>query len=304
MQKKYIAIIIALLGVAAWIFIIAQSKIQPSEVVAPVNTLVSQVDYLCDSGKTINAKYYQGPKAPTPAPGERPTPTGSVEVVLSDGRQLTLSQTISASGVRYANSDESLIFWSKGNSVFVVENNIETYSGCIAISTDPGGLSQVYANATSGFSIRYPAGYTVDTSYKYQYLGPGRDIYGIKFIIPEEMATGTNLSSFDTWISVEIISDTQDCNAGLFLDLKDSATSTQITSNDILYSMASSTGVAAGNRYEEIVWALPSMNSCIGVRYFIHSMNIDNYPEGAVKEFKREILIDQFDVIRRSLILE
>ena len=39
------------------------------------------------------------------------------------------------------------------------------------------------------------------------------------------------------------------------------------------------------------------------VRYFIHSSNIGNYPEGAVREFDRQALLNQFDQIRRSLIL-
>jgi membrane-bound inhibitor of C-type lysozyme len=38
-----------------------------------------------------------------------PVLLGSVEIILSDGRNFNLPQTISASGIRYANDDESLI---------------------------------------------------------------------------------------------------------------------------------------------------------------------------------------------------
>ena len=51
--------------------------------------LVAKVTYACDMGKTIAASYYQGDK-------------GSVKLLLSDGRSITLPQTISASGIAAA----------------------------------------------------------------------------------------------------------------------------------------------------------------------------------------------------------
>jgi len=302
MNKIYAIIIIILLVVVivlAWIFFQKKSPL-------PVNLekqLISQVDYLCDEGKTINVKYYKGPEAPQPQPGEMPTPTGSVELILGDGRHLTLAQTISGSGIRYATSNETFIFWSKGNGAFIAENDVQTYSECVAVAPNSGDLPQVYASSSAGFSIRYPAGYTVNSSYQYQELGPGKEINGVKFTIPAEMATGTNLSSFDTGVSVEEIPNVmEDCNAGLFVDSPNSGISL-ITDNNTQYSVATLSGAGAGNFYEETVWAIPNSNPCVAVRYFIHSTNIGNYPEGAVKEFNHQALIDQFNAIRRTLIL-
>jgi hypothetical protein len=226
-----------------------------------------------------------------------------VEIALGDGRQLTLAQTISGSGIRYATASEAIIFWSKGNGAFITESNVQTYSGCIAIAKDLGALPQVYANSTFGFSIRYPAGYSIDTAYQYQELGPNKEINGVKFTIPAEMATGTNLSGFDTGVSVETIPSTQDCNAGLFLDVASSSVS-EVTDNDIQYSVATSSGAGAGNFHDETVWAIQGASPCIAIRYFIHSTNIGNYPEGAVREFNRQALINQFDAIRRTLTLQ
>lgn len=93
-------------------------------------TFISEVNYICDDSKTIKASFYEGKYIPV-EPGEPPIPTGSVEIILSDGKSFNLPQTISASGVRYANNDESLIFWSKGDSAFILENNEETYANCI-----------------------------------------------------------------------------------------------------------------------------------------------------------------------------
>ncbi len=73
------------------------------------------VSYSCKDEKAIIATYK----------------TQAVEVALSDGRMLTLLQTISASGIRYANDDESIIFWSKGKGAFLVENDVTTYEDCV-----------------------------------------------------------------------------------------------------------------------------------------------------------------------------
>jgi hypothetical protein len=163
------------------------------------------------------------------------------------------------------------------------------------------GLPQIYSNGTDGFSIRLPAGYTNDESYRYQELGPGKSISGVKFTISTSTAVGTNLGS-DSYISVEEIPNVQNCSANLFLDQQHLATNT-ITDNGTTYSVASSTGAGAGNRYEETVYALPGTNPCAAVRYFIHYGMIDNYPAGTVQEFDQQELLATFDAIRRTLVI-
>ena len=53
-----------------------------------------------------------------------------VSLTLSNGRRITLP-TLSADGARYANTDESFVFWNKGNTAFVTENGTTTYDGCV-----------------------------------------------------------------------------------------------------------------------------------------------------------------------------
>lgn len=258
------------------------------------------VFYECKNNKTINAVISEKFPHKDVSSGEIPIPNGQVHVELSDGRILDLDQTISASGVRYANTDESFVFWSKGNGALILENNKEkSFIRCILVKDKPQGsnLNQVYANSDFGFSLRH-SGYGVDEKYIYN-INPNKQIHGVKFLIPNYLRQGTNLSS-DTYISVEKIPQEFDCKAGLFLD--GNPVSKDIVENQISYSMASSSGAGAGNRYEEIVYALSGTNSCVGIRYFIHYGVIQNYDPGTVKEFNMSSIIKEFDLIRSTVV--
>lgn len=293
-------IILSLIG--SWYVYNKKENNNPQPPPPQEQTPVAQASYICNEEKNIEASFYKGEPKPV-NPGEMPIPSGSVKISLSDGRNFDLPQTISADGSRYANNDESFVFWSKGNGALVLENNEEkSFIGCIVVAKDPGDLPKIYSDGGTGFSIRYPADYSVDNSYKYKYLGPEKDISGVKFIIPESLAEGKNLSSKDTGISVEIIPDIQECRADLFVELGENEKVETVNENGIDYSYAISKTAGVGNIYEEQIWALPGTNPCVAVRYFIHSTNIANYPEGEVSEFDHDSLINQFEKIRRTLI--
>jgi len=78
------------------------------------------VTFLCDSAKTIGAVFY-------------PENDRFVSLELSDGRNLSVPRAISASGARYANTDETFVFWNKGDTAFITEGEDfkETFSGCL-----------------------------------------------------------------------------------------------------------------------------------------------------------------------------
>lgn len=160
-------------------------------------------------------------------------------------------------------------------------------------------LPQSYTNSAMKFSLRLPDGFTTDESYTYTALGLGEEIKGVKFTIPLSMATGTNLSS-DSYISVEQIPDVPSCIAGPFL-WKGQKITLSPTDDVTQFLVASSTGAAAGNRYEEAVYAQQDTNPCTAVRYFIHFSSIENYPPGMVREYDRQKLLAEFDAIRQSL---
>jgi len=257
---------------------------------APATVSVSAVTFSCDQGKTIQASFYPQ----------------SVSLKLSDGRTMSLPQAVSASGARYANADETFVFWNKGNTAFITENaqNIETYSNCVAsTTTGPEEIWNTFASSTLGFSLQYPPSYTVDQTYQYNLLGPANPkIKGVKFSIPKSMATGSNLSSSDTGISIEWIPGLTRCTASAFFGQK--VVPQTIKDDGTSYSVASTSDAGAGNFYDETVYALDGSNPCQAFRYFIHSTNINNYEPGAVQEFDRAALLEQFDRIRRSLTVQ
>ncbi len=256
------------------------------------------VEYLCNAGKKIQATLYEGKTLPPAGPGIPPTPGGSAAIVLSDGQAMTLAQTLSADGVRYANANESFVFWSKGDGAIVLENGSEKdYRDCIVVAPKTDGLTEVYHGA--GFTVRLPAGYTPNARYRYQNFGPGREIAGTSFTIATSTRVGTNLAD-DAYVSVEMIPLTERCTANLFMDY---ATVSTTTDAGIMYSMGKTRDAAVGNRYDETVYVFPAMTRCVAVRYFIHYSAIENYPQGAVRAFDESKLVRTFDDIRRSLIV-
>ena len=84
---------------------------------AQAETPTAVAKFACHDGKTIDASFY----------------ADRVELKLSDGRDLKLPQGMSGSGARYANKDESLVFWNKGDTAFITEgaDGKETFSGCV-----------------------------------------------------------------------------------------------------------------------------------------------------------------------------
>lgn len=269
---------------------------------------IATAHYRCDGGRTIDAEFFGGRTAAVPEPGAPPRPTGSVHLELGDGRTRTLHRTLSADGARYSDGDpsvrgsETLVFWTRGNGAFVLDHGgRKAYAGCVRVAEDPGGLPRVFASGSRGFSIRYPAGWSVDTTYRYTALGPGRAIAGVSFTVPDSLAAGTNLSA-DSRLSVEEIPGTGRCSADRFLGR---GARVQVdTVGGTAYSVGRREDAGAGNRYGETVYALPGTRPCIGVRYFLHWTVLQNYPPGTVRAFDERGLLDRLDAMRGTLVVE
>jgi membrane-bound inhibitor of C-type lysozyme len=215
---------------------------------------------------------------------------------------MTLAQTISADGGRYANFDESFVFWSKGNGALVLENDKEkSFVGCVVSAPATAGLPQAYSSGKMGFSIRLPKGYTAGQveDEPSSLADPSTSFTAVQFTIPTSFVEGTNLGA-DTFIRVAEAKQTDTCSANSFLP--DSVPAHVVTDGGVTYSVATVSDAAAGNRYDNTVYALPDSSPCLGIFYYIHYSVFENYPPGTVKKFDEPALIKQFDAIRRTLV--
>lgn len=120
-MKKFIFYIIIILTVGFLLrgYIRQQSVVKPkiSEQVvsSPQEESVIKAVFNCADGKSIQTEFSKE----------------QVKLTLSDGRTWVLPSAISGSGARYANADETQVFWNKGNTAFIEENGQTTFQDCV-----------------------------------------------------------------------------------------------------------------------------------------------------------------------------
>src|SRR3990167_2808069 len=120
-----------------------------------------------------------------------------------------------------------------------------------------------------------------------------------------QMATSTYATttfSSDTYLSIETLPRAQSCSGDIYV--VPNVDAREVAEGGTVYSVATTSSAAAGNMYEEQVWAIKDSSPCTAVRYFIHSTDIGNYELGAIREFDRPALLRAFDTLRRALLLK
>lgn len=117
---------------------------------------------------------------------------------------ITLKQAISASGARYANSDESIIFWNKGDNVTISQNNQVIFEGS---TTKPENNSNNIPKGKlpSGSTPPANASLIEDVTWVWQktVMGDG------KTVVPKKEGVFTLLLKKDGNVSLKT-----DCNGG------------------------------------------------------------------------------------------
>lgn len=241
--------------------------------------LDDRVSFACVNDASIEAYFY----------GDR------VSLALSDGRSITLPLVPAEEGARYEH--ETFAFSVVGNGATLMEDGVATLENCVLLPDAVDG-KRVYGDAELGISFAYPLDYFLDEAHRYQ-LSPARVIAGVSLTIPARMREGTNLSA-DTYLSVEYAPNVDGCSALLFAHTRETVSAVD---GEREYSLATTTEGAAGNIYEEWVYALPETDPCIALRYFVHSTRLENYDPGTVRAYDRAALLAAFDAIRRSLVV-
>jgi membrane-bound inhibitor of C-type lysozyme len=115
-MKKFVLIITVTILIGL-LYYFQYNKTKKAPEIKPT---INKVTFVCDNSKSITATFYTGTDK-------------FVDLSLSDGRILTVPHAISASGARYANSNETFVFWNKGDTAFITEgkDGETTFTNCI-----------------------------------------------------------------------------------------------------------------------------------------------------------------------------
>lgn len=259
--------------------------------------IINAVAYSCDNGATIDASFTQS----------------SVGLTLSDGRSLTLPQTVSGSGIRYetsatssAGARDDIVFWGEGNNAFLTENSSTTYADCIAGTiTQSGATTNTFTDESKTFSFSYPSQWSVvgagvgyTQSWMVNATTSGMILAEIK--IPQSYLPGTNFgnATFTVGTSADPSAEAT-CLTYNPEGAPKSAPQTE-TVNGTTFTVFQSTDVGAGNYYDTTSYRTAIGSQCYAIEYTIHYANFQNYPKGAVTQFNEATLKSQLDAIAQS----
>lgn len=137
-KKNYIVPIITIVVLLALALAFVQYR-------SPAVIVQGQARYQCDEGHTIEAVFTEQGPVPVVVPGEPPVSNASVTLRIDGGAPVVLPHALSADGARYANADESFVFWNKGYGAMILENGEERqYKNCIDEAHPPTLTADIY----------------------------------------------------------------------------------------------------------------------------------------------------------------
>jgi membrane-bound inhibitor of C-type lysozyme len=276
-----IIVIIVLLIIAGGIYFYATANKAVAPTTTATSTAMTQsvVNYSCDNG-TINATYF--------IPADT-TATGTVALVLSDGRSLTLPQTISGSGIRYETGEGSaqdVVFSSKGDNAFLTENGSTTYNNCVAgTSAVSGSGTQSFTDQGKTFTFSYPSAFKISgggVGYSMDWMvnATTSGMLLVKATLPNTFEPKTNFANATLTVGTSA-DPTALAECMTYADGGNGVQKSSVTSNGVTYEKFVTSDAGAGNFYQTTSYRTLRNSQCYVVEYTIHSSNIDNYPPSA-----------------------
>ncbi|MEI6280930.1 MAG: DUF333 domain-containing protein [bacterium] len=125
MKNNFKMVVVVLVVIIVGVFIYSQRAGQKNTSVLVLgqadNGVINSVTFNCAKNKSIQSIFFKD----------------KVELNLSDKRSMLLLQALSASGARYANADESFVFWNKGSTAFITEGGETTFADCVEAPVGP-----------------------------------------------------------------------------------------------------------------------------------------------------------------------
>lgn len=149
-----------------------------------------------------------------------------------------------------------------------------------------------YENLVRGYSFQYSKNLLLSSD------SNGNVIFNFPRYLTQ--ANGTNLAS-DSTIGV-FARRAAVCEPSLFLESGNDSLSKRSarTLNGVVWDSVQNVGAAAGNRYDFIVYSTKQNALCYGIRLGLHTLNIENFPEGQVVEFDNVRVKKMYDQILES----
>lgn len=153
---------------------------------------------------------------------------------------------------------------------------------------------KTYTDAKGGWSISYPANFTVDKTYQSNTVDPG--VHGVAFNLPESWSTGTNLD--DALVSVQVLPGTN-CKPEKFVSDVEDLKTIKADGRTYLTTMMPDGGMMQQRNTTLFL----IKGTCTAITYFVHSTErtvVDPMP----REFDEKKLMKLFDSIRATFTLK
>lgn len=251
------------------------------------------VHYFCSDAKTLSAVYEEK----------------KVTVTFDSGRTISLPMAVSGSGVRYEVQDEitaeNIVFWSKGDSAFVTENEITIYEDCISGDVLKIGGGLTFTATSNKFAVTYPedaflSGGGIGFTNSWMNMSTSSGLVLAKITLPKSSYPMTNFSEgvFTIGTSADA-SALVECATG---KKSDAAKGESVTIEGIPYTKFVFVDAGAGNFYETTSYRMVMQGQCYALEYTIHTTNIGNYsPEQGIKEYDSQKVHDIFEKMVASV---
>lgn len=162
---------------------------------------------------------------------------------------------------------------------------------------------QTYADPSGVFSLTLPIDFSIAGNVPGDAQSWSADATTTGMVlayidVPQSYEPGTNFG--DARFSVGVSADPSAVADCFKTSYGEYASSTQDTIGDTPFTKLSFSGVGAGNLYETTSYRTVRNGQCYAVEYTIHSMNIGNYPPGAVQAYDKARIQSALEAVVHS----
>ena len=176
-----------------------------------------------------------------------------------------------------------------------------TPQSSVPVDIIPDVPSVVYQNSTYHFSVAYPATGSILTGTDGNFAGflPLTATPVIAFTLPASLFEGTNLGTAGVYIgattSPVVVATCTSASKSM-----DETAASSTTYGGATYNIFTSTGVGAGNIYDEKTFRTLRGGVCFEIVEMLHSGQIGNYTPGTTKEYDKPTFAGYLDGIVKT----